>query len=116
MAAVIASGTLGPVTPGTEHDLEAAREPGTVSTYLYKIDCGAVAAGETVFIRIYTVLLASGAERLEYTGTYIGGMDADPMQDSVPVLVSNGTGITIRATVQQKNGTGRSFPWTLYQL
>src|SRR5687767_3511226 len=116
MSAVVASGTVGPVVIGTETNLEAARAPSIPTNYVYKIDCGAIATDEVVFIRVYTVVLASGTERLEYSCSYIGGVDEDPIQVSVPIVLDTGSGITIRASVQQKNGTGRSFPWKLFAL
>lgn len=115
MSSVVDSGTVSP-TVGTETNLEAARAPSVPSTYVYQIDCGALVAGEVAFIRIYSVVLASGTERLEYSASYISGADEDPLQVSVPILVDSGTGITIRATIQQKNGTGRAFPWKLFLL
>lgn len=112
---VVTSGTLSP-TVAVETNLETARAPGAATSYVYKIDCGALVAPEVAFIRVYTVLLASGTERLEYSGSFIAGSDEDPIQVSVPVVMDTGSGITIRATVHQKNGTGRAFPWKLFSL
>lgn len=112
----VASGTTAALVIGTETNLEAARAPGAATSYVYVVDTNALVAGEVLFIRVYTILLASGAERLAYAGSFVKGADEDPMQYSVPVPVDTGTGITIRGTVQQKNGTGRTFPWKLFAL
>lgn len=112
----VTSGTTAALTIGTETNLEAARAPSAATSYVYVVDCNALATGEVVFIRVYTILLASGSERLAYSGSFVKGSDEDPMQYSVPIPVDTGTGITIRATLQQKNGTGRTFPWKLFSL
>lgn len=116
MSAVVASGTTGALGIGVETNLEAARAPAAVTSYVYKVDCNALATGEVAIIRVYTVLLTGGAERLEYAGSYVAGAEEDPMQTSVPVIVDSAAGITIRASIEQKNGTGRTFPWKLFSL
>lgn len=109
-----ASGTVGAVTIGVETNLESAVAPGTAQAIVYALDFGALVTGEVAFWRVYTVVLASGTERLLWCRSFIGGMDVDYIRQSEPVPVDNGSGITIRSTVTQKNGTGRSYPWKRY--
>lgn len=113
---VVTSGTTAALTPGVETDLEAARAPAAPTTYVYAVDMAALASGEVCFMRVYFVLLASGTVRLAYFGSFIGTTDADPLQLTVPIPVDSGTGITVKATLLQKNGSGRAFPWKLYSL
>lgn len=100
---------------GTETNM-ATTTPGAATTYVYAVDVAALASGEVLFIRVYVFLLASGTERMAYFGSVVGGQDTDLIQYSVPIPVNTGTSITIRGTLHQKNGTGRSFPWQLYSL
>lgn len=109
-----ASGTTSSLVIGTETNLESAVAPGTAQAIVYEVDFGAVASGEVVFWRMYKVILASGTERLLWCQSFIGGTDVDFVRQSEPIPVDTGTGITIRSTLQQKNGSGRTFPWKRY--
>jgi len=109
---VVTSGTLGPLTVGTETNIVAAQTPSTPATYVVSVDCAALAAGEVAFLRIYTIELASGTERLVVCSSFIRGTDLDLIVDSIPLPVD----ISWRPTIQQKNGTGRSFPYKVFTL
>lgn len=108
----VASGTTTP--SGTTETTLYTATASTPTTYMLGVDAGALVATEVLFVRIYSVLLSGGTERLAYFGSFISGSDPDPQLYSVPVPIT--TSATIRCTVQQKNGTARALPWILYSL
>lgn len=114
---VVTSGTkaMTDASLGTETNVESARTTST-AVYQFLLDCSALAAGEVLFIRVYTMVLASGTERLGYFGSFIGGTDLDLLQWTVPITCNSGTAITLRCGLTQKNGTRRSIPWALFSI
>lgn len=101
---VIGSGTQA-ATISTEHDLATD----TAShVYVLVVDAGAMVAGDVVILRLYTKVLSGGTERLAYSATFAHAQ-GDPNKYSVPVPAN----ISLRASLQQTAGTGRSFPWSL---
>lgn len=114
--AVVTSGTL-TMSATTETDAESARTVPIATTYVFEADMGALASGEVMFLRVYTMVLASGTERLIEAGSFVAGTDADLIQRSEPIPIDVGSGITIRCTLQLINRTtNRSIPWKLFSL
>lgn len=92
----------------TEHVLLAATA--TSGVYVYIVDCGDVASsglqnGDVVELRIYNVV-NGGTEHLAYYAVY-AHLQAQPVKFSVPV--PNLSTDTIRCTLKQTAGTGRTF-------
>jgi hypothetical protein len=107
----IASGTQTAVV-NTEHVLVTDTSN---KVFVLVVDAAAltVAAGvaDVVELRIYTIALSAGAERLAYTATYVG-IQGEPMKYSVPVPAD----ISFKATLKQVAGTARNFPWKVLSL
>lgn len=74
------------------------------------LDLGNIVNGETVEVKIYTIALASGTERLAYSRRYKHAQ-ATPIKYSVPVPAD----VSFRATLKQTGGTGRAVPWKILQ-
>jgi hypothetical protein len=107
----IANGTQTAVI-GTEHTLATDT---TNKTYVLAVDCGALVGGATpdiVELRIYTINLSAGTERLAYYAHAVGGQQTELIKYSPPVPAR----ISCKATLKQVQGTGRAFPWDLMSL
>ena len=110
MPTSIASGTLA-ATVGTEHTLATDT---TNKVYVLVVDTNALAGGATpdiLELRLYVIVLAAGTERLAYQAVFKGVQD-EPIKFSLPVPAD----ISLKATLKQTQGTGRSFPWKLLAL
>jgi hypothetical protein len=111
MPTSIASGTQTAVVT-TEHTLATDTSN---ATFVLVVDTAnlTVASGvaDVVELRIYTIALSAGAERLAYTATYVG-IQGDPIKYSVPVPAD----ISFKATLKQTAGTARQFPWKVLSL
>lgn len=104
---IVNSGTQS-ATLDTEHVLD---NDTTGKTYVLVVDCGAMVDGDVVVFRIKTKVLAGGTLRLAYSATY-AHLQGDPNKYSVPVPAD----VEIECTLEQTDGTGRSFPWKLLSL
>jgi len=104
---VIASGTQA-ATITTEHTLGTDT---TNKTYVLVVDTGAMVNGDVLELRLYTIVLSAGTERLAYFATFQHAQTS-PQVYSVPVPAN----ISCKATLKQTAGTGRSFPWALLSL
>ena len=102
-----ASGTQ-TATIGTEHTL-ATRTDG--KTYVLVVDLNALANGDVVELRVKDMTLAAGTTRTVYKATFAHAQ-AEPIVHSIPVASAH----EFVATLDQTNGTGRAFPWSLRSL
>lgn len=107
MPTSISSGTQ-TATISTEHTLATDT---TNHSYVLVVDTGAMVNGDILELRLYTIVLASGTERVAYIATYAHAQ-GDPQKYSVPVPAD----ISCKATLKQTAGTGRSYPWKLLAL
>ncbi|GAA0969756.1 hypothetical protein GCM10009555_017470 [Acrocarpospora macrocephala] len=104
---VIASGTQS-ATLTTEHDLATD----TAShVYVLGVDTGAMALADILEVRVYTKMLSGGTERLAYSATF-SHVQGEPQKYSPPIVAN----ISIRVSLLQSAGTGRSYPWALLAL
>jgi hypothetical protein len=101
---VAASGTQTP-TVGTEATLTTQT---TNSTFVYYVDTTNLANGDTVELRVYTIVLSGGASDLVWKGTY-SNVQLIPVAQS-PFVASDQS---IKVTLKQTAGTARAFPWKL---
>lgn len=108
MPTSIGSGTQ-TATIGTEHTLGSADT--TNKTYVLVVDTAAMVALDVLELRVYTIALTAGTERLAYFQVYRDTQN-EPMKYSVPVPAD----ISCKATLKQTAGTGRAFPWKLLSL
>jgi hypothetical protein len=105
--AVIASGTQA-ATLDTEHSLATDT---TGRTCCLAVDTGALVEGDVLILRLKTKILSGGTKRVAYIATF-ANTQAEPQKYSIPVPAN----IEIEATLEQTDGTGRSFPWSLLSL
>lgn len=90
---------------GTEHELATNT---TTGIFVLVVDTNAMAAGDSLTLKIKTMAVGSGVTRLAYTLTY-SDLQAEPVKYSVPVPSNN----SITVTLTQTAGTARTFPWSL---
>jgi hypothetical protein len=107
MPTLIASGTQA-ATIDTTHTLATDTAS---KVYVLAVDTVNMVAGDIVELTLLTKCLTGGTERVAYRAIYAHAQ-AEPMKYSVPVPAN----ISCKATLQQTDGTGRSFPWALLAL
>jgi hypothetical protein len=92
-------------TISTEHTLSTQT---TAGVYVLVVDCNAMVAGDIVEIRLKTKYASGGTERQARVYTLSNVQeDANFYTDPIPIDSS------IKATLLQTTGTGRTFPWNL---
>lgn len=94
-------------TIGTEHVLAAGST--TNGTYVYKVRLNNLAGGDIVELRIYTMTLASGSLEQCWKATFGPSPPANIVAISPPVPSDQ----SIKVTLKQVAGTGRSYDWSL---
>lgn len=107
MATVIASGTQ-TASINTEHVLATDT---TNKTYVFVVDTTNMVNGDTLELRVKTIVLSAGAEGLAYYAAYNNAQGA-VIKYSVPVPAN----ISCKVTLKQTAGTGRAFPWSLLSI
>lgn len=95
-------------TLDTEHTLDTET---TAGVYVFVLDTNAMVAGDITIIRIKTKYASGGTSRLAYTATYANAQ-SEPIKYSIPIPVDT----EIIVTLEQTDGTGRSYPWNLLTL
>jgi hypothetical protein len=95
-------------TINTEHSLAA---PTTNGIRVLIVDVGAMAANDTVELRIKMKVLTGGVERLAYFATF-SNVVFTPIVPSLAVPMPEGGTFTLKQTT----GTGRAFPWRILLL
>ena len=96
---------------GTEHFLANVNEAGV---YTFHVDMNALAAGDYLELRIYQIVLTGGTARVVYLETFQGGDIAvreEKIFISVPISNELTDTNSLRFSLKQTLGTGRSFPW-----
>lgn len=110
---VNSSGTQS-ATPGTEHTLATIT---TAGVFTLLVDADALADGEILTLRIKAAVLGSGTVRVFYCGTVIGTLPADEEGlISVPIPYPGTASTSLVFTLQQVNGSSRSFPWSVLSM
>lgn len=100
-------------TINTEHTL---LDVAVAGTYTLHVDANAMAAGDTLELRIYQMVLTGGTRRVAYFDVFVDAQDGSntdkaPIKISVPVSNELTDAGALRFTLKQTTGTGRSFPW-----
>jgi hypothetical protein len=96
-------------TVATEHTLLDIAVAGTFTLH---VDASAMAAGDLVELRIYQIVLTGGTRRVAYYDKLEGPQPTDDMiAISVPISNELTDAGSLRFTLLQVAGTGRSFPW-----
>ena len=113
MPSTAGSGTVTPVigTPSTLFNSTAT------GTFVLKVDTNAMASGDVLELRVYSMVLTGGTTRVAYMQRYT---DAQPADDLIKISEPVGVDITdsgaFRATLTQTAGTARAFPWSVVQF
>ncbi len=102
------SGTTSALTVGTEVTLATDTNNGT---FVLEVDTSALALGDLLEIRIYTITLTGGSLVQAWKGTYQHGQ-INNHKVSPPVASDQ----SIRCTLKQVAGTGRAFPWKMLRV
>lgn len=108
MVAVNTSGSQ-TATISTEHTLDTVT--GALVLVL-AVDLAAMAAGDEVELRVYGKARSADTERLLHRGTYGPIPSPTPLVMSVPIVSPH----HFKATLKQTAGTGRAFPWAIYEV
>ena len=95
-------------TISTEHTLATVA---TAGVFLLVVDLATLVAGDVVELRVYGKARSSDTERLLHRGTYGPSPLASPLVMSVPLVSPH----HLKATLKQTAGTGRAFPWAIYE-
>lgn len=107
MASVKDSGSQTAVID-TEHELAEVTDAGT---YNLNVDTANMVNDDVLELRIYGKVRSADTERLIYFATY-ANVQAENHKVSIPVVSPHHA----RFTLEQTNGTGRAFPWAVYEL
>lgn len=99
---------------GTEHTL---LDIAVAGTFQLVVDLDAMAAGDTVELRIYQIVLTGGTRRVVAKVVYVDAQSADDkISNSIPVSNELTDAGSVRCTLKQTAGTGRSFPWKVLKF
>lgn len=93
----------------TEHTLATVTDAGT---YQLVVDAANLASGETLTLRIYGKARSSDTEQLLYEALFAGEAITAPLLASLAVVSPHHA----KFTLEQNGGTGRAFPWAVYEL
>lgn len=107
MPAVNTSGSQ-TATLTTEHTLATVTDAGT---YQLSVDTALLVNDETLELRIYGKARTSDTERLMLISSF-KHIQGTPLKISIPVMSPH----YFKATLEQNGGTGRAFPWAIYEV
>ena len=106
-----ASGTQA-ATVTTEHFLTS---PAVAGRFRLHVDLVNMAANDVVELRVYSMVLTGGTQRVAYFTVFYGAQPTDAL-----IVVSEAINNTltdanaVRFSLKQTFGTGRNFPWVVY--
>jgi hypothetical protein len=95
-------------TIDTEHTLATLSAAGV---YILVVDTANMVNGDTVILKLKTKCRSTDTSRLAYSATYAHAQ-AEPNKYSVPVP----SDVELIATLEQTDGTGRAFPWSILNV
>lgn len=107
MVASVASGAQS-ATLDTEHTLTTQT---TAGTYVLVVDTNAMVAGDVLILRAKTKAKTGSTSRLAYMAVYANAQ-TDPNKYSIPIPVD----VEVVFTLEQTDGTGRSFDYNVLTL
>ena len=109
MAVTAASSGTQSATINTEHQLADINASGV---YTFHVDTTNMASGDILELRVYQMVLTSGTARVLFVSCFYG---AQPTDDVIKVSLPIGNELTdstsLRFSLKQTFGTGRSFAW-----
>lgn len=96
---------------GTEHFISNPNQAGVFELH---IDLVNMAAGDLLEVRIYKMVESGGTARVVYLETFQGAQPADGVVFiSVPISNSYTDSNSVRFSIKQTTGTGRSYVWAV---
>jgi hypothetical protein len=102
------SGTTGALSIGSETTLVTDSNN---ATFVFEVDVTNLVNGDLLEVRIYTVTLNGGALTQAWKGTYQHNQLNDH-KISPPIASDQ----SLKVTLNQQAGTGRTFPWKLLRI
>ena len=100
-------------TINTEHVLNTSTPETTDGIYQLFVDLNAMAAGDTLELRIKEKVISSGTIRTIFVATLVGAQGADSAAWVSPsMILLHGWDMTLKQTA----GTGRAFPWSIRKV
>ena len=96
-------------TVTTEHFVEDTNSAGV---FTYHVDTINMVTGDILELRVYQMVLTSGASRVIYFGAFYGPQPAnDLIKVSLPISNELTDSTALRFSLKQTFGTSRNFPW-----
>lgn len=96
-------------TVTTEHFVEDTPNTGV---FTFHVDTNAMVAGDVLELRVYQIVLTSGASRVVFFGAFYGAqLTDDQIKVSVPISNELSDATALRFSLKQTFGTGRAYPW-----
>ena len=102
------SGTTSALTIGTETTLATDTNNGT---FVLEVDSSNLALGDLLELRVYTVTLSAGSSVQAWKATYQNAQ-INNHKISPPVATDQ----SIKCTIKQVAGTGRTFAWKMLRI
>ncbi len=93
----------------TEHTLGGAIT--SSGTFVLGVDTSAMAKGDTLILRVKLKVRSVGTTGLVYEASY-ANVQGDVVKLSIPVVSTN----EVVFTLTQTAGTGRAYPWEIWEL
>lgn len=109
--AVTAQGS-GTFTQSVIGTAETLLDVAVAGTFTLHVDTVNMAAGDSLELRIYQIILTGGTRRVCYYGRWDGVQPTDDMiKISVPISNELTDSGSVRFQINQTAGTARAFPW-----
>ena len=93
----------------TEHQLADIAD---AAVYTFHVDTVNMVSGDTLELRVYQMVLTAGIARVAYFSRFYGAQAADDyIKISVPIGNELTDATSLRFSLKQTAGTGRTFVW-----
>lgn len=114
MAVTVFSSGTQTASIGTEHQLADTNQAGV---YTFHVDTFNMAAGDILELRVYQMILTSGASRVLFFHAFYGAQPTGDLQKvSLPIGNDLTDSTALRFSLKQTFGTGRQFPWKVLKF
>ena len=97
---------------GTEHTLHTNSG---AKVFVLMVDTSSMQLADTVILRLYVMPLTGGTARVAYTSVFTHAQPDEPVKISIP-LPSPGWTSAFKATLQQTEGTARSYDFAILSV
>ena len=103
------SGTTSALTIGTE--TQFGSNSTTNATYVLKVNASNMAGGDVTELRVYSEDITSGSVIQAWKGTF-ANVQVNTLKLSPPVA----SDISLKCTIKQTAGTGRTYVWEILRI